>query len=83
MNDTQGNPLVVGAMYCCAFDIPADTEEMEYGALVRYVGTRDNWRGETEHVFADADTWEETVADFDHLVKQDVPAIDPATKGYA
>ncbi|KSN66553.1 hypothetical protein [Pseudomonas aeruginosa] len=82
--DIDRTPLEVGAMYCCVnLMLAADGREIcrDYGALVRYVGVTS---GEYKrHVFADADTWEETRVYADQLLKQQAPAIDPATQGWA
>lgn len=77
--DTNGNPLEVGAMYCCTL-VEMDGSDNEYemhGNLVRYVGAIDG-----RDVFADADDWNEIDCEFDKLIRQAGPVIDPATKGW-
>lgn len=71
LKDTDGNPLKIGALYCCRhYDY---NDNPYFGLLVRYVG---------EVIFADADTWEEIDPEYDELVLQNSPAIDPKTKGW-
>lgn len=80
IKDSEGRELEVGAMYCCVTDVPAqrhDEHIAHYGDLVRYVGVNQG-----VHTFADADTWEEAVIDFDRLARQTAPVIDPSTKGW-
>ncbi|MGN6661599.1 MAG: hypothetical protein ACTHKN_21650 [Achromobacter mucicolens] len=78
IKDSEGNDLEVGAMYCCVFTVPdGDGERDDYGQLVRYVGVQFG-----RPTFADADEWDETVCDFDKLVRQAAPIIDPSTKGW-
>lgn len=77
--DHAGNPLEVGAMYCCAFvDVNVQGDELEiHGNLVRYVGAD---RGRL--IFADADDWSEIDCEFDRLIRQACPVIDPAAHGW-
>lgn len=70
LKDSKGKPLEKGALYCCFAD---DRDE----DLVRFLGL-ENGRPR----FADADTWGEVYPDFDYLVKQYAPVIDPADHGY-
>ncbi len=73
--DTDGNPLVIGMMYCCVTDMD---DYVLHGALVRYCGKDHTGR----ELFADADTWDECDIYGDGLLAQQDPVIDPATKGW-
>lgn len=79
MEDIQGKPLEVGAMYVCVFvDEDGDgAPTASYGELVRFVGY-DGARA----VFADADTWEEANPDFEELQRQAGPVVNPASQGW-
>lgn len=79
MEDIQGKPLEIGAMYVCVFveEEGDGTPTARYEELVRFIG----YDG-TRAVFADADTWEEANPEFEELQRQDAPAIDPATMGW-
>lgn len=80
IKDSEGHELEVGAMYCCVTEVPAakaDESYPHYGDLVRYVGVNSG-----VHTFVDADTWDEAVIDFDKLVRQTAPIVDPRTKGW-
>ncbi len=80
ITDHAGNALEVGAMYCCTFvDLDAQGDEFEiHGNLVRYIGAAD--RGQP--IFADADDWSEIDCEFDRLIRQTCPVIDPAAHGW-
>lgn len=79
LQDSEGNALEVGAMYCCTFiELDDDGDEFDaHGQLVRYVGLQCG-----RATFADADDWEETVCDFDKLIRQAAPVVDPRTQGW-
>lgn len=80
IKDSDSNELQAGAMYCCAFQ--RDDGENDYGILVRFIGYQ-NVCGEDYPVFADADNWEDLdECDYEFLVRQDTPIIDPATAGW-
>ncbi|KVL70314.1 hypothetical protein WJ50_12770 [Burkholderia ubonensis] len=66
-------------MYVCVFVLEDEhgTPAAHFKDLVRFVGY-DVQRA----VFADADTWEEVSPDFDELLRQDTPVIDPVTAGW-
>ncbi|MBC8737040.1 hypothetical protein F6X40_09485 [Paraburkholderia sp. UCT31] len=68
--DTAGQPLEVGAMYCCVnVRMDADGQEYDrYDNLIRYAGG-------ARYVFLDADTLEEVWYDFDKLARQAAPII--------
>lgn len=57
--DSKGQPLTIGAMYCCFIE---DRDDQ----LVRYVGGGR---------FVDADTLEDCSPDFDNLVLQATPIL--------
>ncbi|HDR9761547.1 hypothetical protein KDX16_15790 [Burkholderia vietnamiensis] len=80
ITDHAGNALEVGAMYCCTFlDLDSQGDEFEiHGNLVRYIGAADRGR----LIFADADDWIEIDCEFDRLVRQACPVIDPAAHGW-
>ncbi|MFC0698082.1 hypothetical protein [Paraburkholderia humisilvae] len=77
--DHAGNPLEAGAMYCCTFvELDAQGDEYEiHGNLVRYIGT-----GHGRLIFADADDWREIDCEFDKLIRQACPIVDPAAHGW-
>ncbi|WP_175701011.1 hypothetical protein [Burkholderia ambifaria] len=79
MEDIQGKPLEIGALYVCVFveEEGDGTPTARYEDLVRFIG----YDG-TRTVFADADTWEPVSADYDELQRQAVPVVDPVTQGW-
>jgi hypothetical protein len=79
MKDSDGKDLERGAMYCCAETSEDGTTN--YNELVRFIGFQ-MVMGKNYPVFADADTWEGCSPEYESLVRQRAPTIDPASKGW-